>query len=266
VVIEADGPWEHLARYRAPQAWTAPSGYTRGQVFARLAARAGIEVSDASGDRAPGSAWTADTPAFAVAAGERGSTTLERLIEPTPEMLRIAGVTGSFEVCGSFLTSEAPGASERYTLPVQSITVGDHPLLTLESVQELATDWIRLQGPDRYADAFVWDADRVAPGAGYPAVVMEHVRDLAASTDAAATAAAEGALLRRQLLTPIGQLTAPADLGRELYDPVQAEILGNGYTHQLNGSDAVRVIARGMDYKTGKAGPEFTSSLTFGRV
>ncbi len=265
VTIEADGPWEHLARYRAPQAWTAPSGYTRGQVFGRLAGRAGIEVQEAGGDRAPSTSWSTDTPAFAVAAGEHGDTSLRRLLEPTPDFLRIAGTSGAFQVCGSFLTSEDPAVDENYRMPAGPL---DHPLQTLSLVYETETDWVRLQGPDRYADAFYDANGRVAAGLdGYLAgagTIMDHVRDLAATTDALANAAAAGALLRRQLLTPRAELTAPAHLGQELYDPVRSVVSPNG-AYELDG-DLLRVIARGIDYKAGKAGPEYTTTLTLGRL
>jgi hypothetical protein len=40
-----------MDRYRTLSTWTAPASTTRGQVFARIAALAGIEVSEAGGGR-----------------------------------------------------------------------------------------------------------------------------------------------------------------------------------------------------------------------
>ena len=93
VVLEADGPWEQMARFRAPQAWTAPSSTTRRRIFQRIAGRAGLSIGDSS-SLAPSSAWSSDTPAFAIAPGESAAQTLRRLLTPTADFLRVSSSSG----------------------------------------------------------------------------------------------------------------------------------------------------------------------------
>jgi|GEM_PF-1873071 len=265
VTVEADGPWETLSRYRAPQAWTAPAGHTRAQIFSRVAGRAGVEMTEASGPRAPSTAWSTDTPGFAVAAGERASTTLQRLLTPTTDFTRISGADGAVQICGGFSESDDPDVDELWALPHDP--QDDHPLFELAVIDEHQLNWIRLQGDARYADAFHYDGLLgVAPHLAPAWPIMDHLRDLSATTNAAASEAAFAALLRAQSLTPYAELTAPVNVATELFDVINVEVDSPGETTYELDPGIGRIIARGVDYKRGPAGAAYNSVLTLGRV
>lgn len=244
--LEAGGPWEQLASWRAPQAWTAPATTTRAATFARLAARAGLQLSTSS-QLPPSTAWTADTPAFTITAGEPGKSALDRLLAPTTDFLR---GTDAFQVCGLH-----PADTSTYTYgPVLPSSEG-HEISALELADEPLPNWSRVQGPDRYAEAF---EAQEAPAFG-PRIVF--LRNLSATTDALAKAAAAGALRRQRLAQPRGQLTAPANVGQELYDVVTVTAGELGLTSQ-----DYRVIALGLEYRRGPAGARYDSILTLGEL
>ncbi len=249
LVVEADGPWEHLGRFRFTQAWTAPASTSRETIFGRLAGRAGIEVSSASGDRAPSTAWS-DTPAFFVAPGEPARAALQRLLEPTPDFLR-ARLTGGLEVCTADPATE--DITESYSFrPSED---APHPILSLELAESVELNWVRAQGPDRYADAFLADGEPVAQGARFALL-----RDAFAGDDTRATDAATRALARARLIHPAGELVVPANVGQELFDAVSVEVSA------LSLSGSYRVIGLGLDYRSAVAGtPAYNSVFTLGR-
>jgi len=240
--LEAAGPWEQLASWRAPQAWTAPPSTTRAAIFARLAARSGLDLS-ASSVLPPSTAWTTDTPAFAITAAESGKSALERLLAPTTDFLRGAD---AFQICG---LNPADSSSYAYG-------PGGHALTALALSDAPLPNWSRVQGPDRYAEAF--EAEESA--AFGPRMVF--LRNLSATTDGLINGAAAGALRRERLAQPRGELTAPANVGQELYDVVTLNAPHLGLTSQ-----DYRVIALGLEYRRGDAGPaRYDSILTLGEV
>lgn len=262
-IVEADGPWEQMARFRAPQSWTAPSAATRGAIFQRIAGRAGLTVTEASGALTPSTAWSADTPAFAIAPGETAAQTLRRLLAPTPDFLRIAGDTGGFQVCG--LAFEAAADAEAtYGWPADT---GQNPYAAFALVREHEPNWFRAQGPDRYADAFGFEPTHIANRDPYPTEpIFDLTRDISASSNALATAAAEEARSRSQHLALRAELTAPLQSAHELYDVVSIDFDFDTYDGQAFEED-YRIISRGVDFKRGPAqgAPLYNTILQLGR-
>lgn len=233
--LDLIGPWEHFARYRQPQAWQVATGVaTRSATFARLALRAGVEVASGSGSRAPSAAWTADTPAFAVAAGETGASVLARLFATVPDMLQLTH-------------SALRVVSFSETTPAYSYGDGSHPLTAVEIVDEPQDpNWVRVQGPDRYADA-------VTPGqVARHGPRLQLLRQQDATSNARATAAAAAALRRAVMLRPALKVTAAANVGLELFDVVDVD------------GAAARVISIETIYERGPKGPRFDQVLTLG--
>lgn len=250
LIVEASGPWEAMDRYRTLSTWTAPASTTRGAIFQRVAALAGIEVSEATGARAPSTAWSTDAPPFAIAANERGATTLQRLLAVTPDFLRPAFGSGGFEICGSLTDTTA---MEYYHIgpdPGSAL-----PLLDAETAEQLATNWVRLQGPDRYADSFfdtLTYSDTFTRG---PIAVL--VRDQDADDDTKAAGRAAAARQRALQLEPRGRAVSVANVAHELFDIVQLSWNLNpadGLTY-----DTYRVIGINLDYRaspfSGRASP-----------
>ncbi len=239
--LEAAGPWEQLASWRAPQAWTAPASTTRTTTFTRLAARAGLSLSTSS-ELPPSTAWTSDTPEFAITAGESGKQALDRLLAPTTDFLR---GTDAFQICGLDPDDD----------PAYTYGPGDHEIASLELSDHPLPNWSRVQGPDRYAEAFE-AAEAAAFG---PRMVF--LRNLSAATDGLINASAAGALRRQRLAQPRGQLTAPANVGQELYDVVTLTAPQLALTAQ-----DYRVIALGLEYRRGPQGSRYDSILTLGEL
>jgi hypothetical protein len=258
LIVEASGPWEAMDRYRTLSTWTAPASTTRGQVFARIAALAGIEVSEAGGSRAPSTAWSTDAPAFAIAANERGSTTLQRLLAVTPDFLRPAFGAGGFEICGSLTDTSVMQA---YCL---GRGIGNElPLLEAEQTDELAPNWVRLQGPDRYADSFFEFSDN------YDDVfsrgpIAQLVRDQDTDDDDKAENRSIAARQRAAQLQPRGRAVTTANVAHELFDVVSVR-------WNLNPADGLesasyRLIGLGLDYRASPTAttPAYTTTLELG--
>ena len=239
--LEAAGPWEQLAAWRAPQAWTAPTPTTRGTTFATLAARSGLPLSQ-SAQLPPSTAWTTDTPAFAITAGESGKSALERLLAPTTDFLR---GTAAFQICGL-----NPADPSTYTY-----APGAHQITTLELSDDPLPNWARVQGPDRYAEAY--NAQEAA--AFGPRMVF--LRNLSATTDTLINASATGALRRDRLAQQRGELTAPANVGQELYDVITLTA-----PHLTLTAKTYRVIGLGLEYRRGPQGARYDSILTLGEL
>src|SRR5690606_21437982 len=134
-------------------AWTAPASTTRGAIFQYIAGRAGLTVASLTGEWLPSDAWTNEQPAFAIAAGESGGSVLRRLLEPTGDYVR--ATAGSFEAL-SF-------AEDQDTAYDYGNNVA-HPVAEVSTIEQAAPNWFRIQGPDRYADAFdEHEANTVGP-------------------------------------------------------------------------------------------------------
>ncbi|MCC6269504.1 MAG: hypothetical protein IT300_18260, partial [Dehalococcoidia bacterium] len=269
LTVEADGPWEQLARFRAPQAWTAPAGQTRGDIFQRVAGRAGLIVTLASGDRAPSDAWTTDTPEFAIAAGESAAQTLRRLLEPTDDFLRLSA-SGGFEICGIAATdgAETDGA---FIFPMSDAYVDNYShILSFERFDERRPNWHRAVGPDRYADTFLHELGSPVqdePWTSDP--VLAITRDLSADDDSKATAAAERGFHRRFAVQPRAQLVTPLQSAIELYDVIFVGVnaaLPDETTPWTSLNGPYRVIGRGVDFRRGPASgaPVYNSVLDLG--
>ncbi len=239
--LEAAGPWEQLASWRAPQAWTAPASTTRATIFSRLAARAGLSLSTSS-VLPPSTAWSTDTPAFAITAAETGKQALERLLAPTTDFLR---GTDAFQICGL-----DPADTSDY-----EYAPGGHELAELALSDAPLPNWSRVQGPDRYAEAY----EAIEAAAFGPRMVF--LRNLSATTDSLINANAAGALRRERLAQQRGELVAPANVGQELYDVVTLTAPHLGLTSQ-----DYRVIALGLEYRRGPAGARYDSILTLGEL
>jgi hypothetical protein len=244
IAVEASGPWEQVAHWQAPQAWQSAAGaLNRGQLFARVAGRAGFPAYAGTGSRAPSAAWTSGSPSFALTQGEDGASVLRRLLAPVDD--GIATDATSMTVVG---LDAGGSASNGYGGSGQ-------PLATLElRTAAPATNWVRAQSADRYADAFDLDS------------VYQHgarrrwLRLLDATTDAKATSAATGALRRDAWATPAGHLTAPFHAGQQLFDLVSVTAPEVGLTAPAT----FRVIGLGLDYERGPAGAHYDTVLDLG--
>jgi hypothetical protein len=238
VRLAVEGPWERLAAYRAPATWLAPAGSTRGSAISWLAARAGIPLSSA-GDLPPSGAWTTETVGFAIQAGESALAAALRLFEPTPDALR---AESGFEICG--LTPSDPVAA----------TLGGpgHPLLAFEPAAGTRPAWVRIQGPDRSAEAFAGaDLLRDAPA-------LRARREMGATSDSLATAFADRLLARLRRASPVARARVPLHAGFQLYDVVAV-------VHPLapGGAANYRVLGLEVDYR---AGTRYEARLTLGEV
>ncbi|MEX0784230.1 MAG: hypothetical protein WD557_16440 [Dehalococcoidia bacterium] len=241
VVIEASGAWEHASRWHATQAWQTAAGVlARSQVFAHIAARAGI--GHANGGRPPSSDWSSGAPSFALLPGESASAAIARLLAVVSDGVRPD--SDSF-----LLTGCADDDPSDY-----AYAPGEHPIASFTPADEgPRANWVRVQGPDRYAEAF--DAASVA--AHGPRLAQ--VRNLDATTDAKATAMAAGALRRAQWSTPMGRLVAPCNVGQQLFDVVTV----TSETHGIDARD-FRVIGCAWEYERGSGTPRFDSNLELG--
>ena len=236
--ITAVGAWGALERWHAPQAWqTAASLLTRAAIFARIARRAGIDVTSASSPHTPSTDWSTYEPAFAIAAGESGGNIARRLLAVVPDFVRDSASNGTMEVAG--LTPSDPVTAYGGS--------GELPLLALAIDEaERPANWLRVQGPDRYADTFDFrDVYQNGPH-------LKDVRNLDATTDAKAEAWAANALAREISTTPRGRATVPFDASLELYDGVDV----------TGGSATYRAGALALDYKRSPQGATYTLEIT----
>lgn len=234
IMIEAEGPWEQLARWRAPQTWQDDNA-TRSDVAARIAARSGIAISAAD---LPAS-WGEDYPASFTAA-ESGKTALQRVMLGT-------------EV----------GALPRSSMTIRGLSADDSQDWELDQIanferidEEPAPNWVRLQGDGRYADAV--DAESVTRSG--PALAL--ITDLSADTDVKATAHAAAELRKAQVLARKGALTIPFHAGIELWDVI-------GLTESRYGldSDTFRVVALSARFDRSSAKvARFDTIATLGSV
>lgn len=236
-VLRIAGPWERLAAFRAPATWQPPPGSTRGELLTALAARAGIPVASAA-DLPPSGAWTTETAAVAIQAGEAALPAALRLLEPTADAFR---AESGLEICG--LSPAGPAA--------WSLGAGGHPLLAFEPAARALPAWARVQGPDRAAEAFRGD-ELLRDG---PALVPR--RELGAASDALAGAYAARLLARLRRGRPLARARLPFHAGIQLYDVV-------GVVHPLAPGGSARYRALGIETAYGPGG--FETALTLGEV
>ena len=220
VVLDCSGHWERLAAWRASQVWQSPAGeHSRGDLFRRLCAKAGIRVG---GQVSEG--WSDSRPAFAVSPGESGLSAARRLLGVSP----VAVVSD-----GDGVAISRPGddIQERYS-------PGDHPIAAVRLSEGAApANWVRAQGPDHAADAHDFasiyrDGQRLrlvrSPDAGSEGTALEH---------------AAAALDRERREQPAGLLVAPFHAGLELFDIISVTDARLALREQ-----PCRVVELGMEY------------------
>ncbi|MBA4179508.1 MAG: hypothetical protein C0506_02870 [Anaerolinea sp.] len=230
VTLDATGPWEALAHWRAPQAWqTAAAAMTRGAIFARLCARAGVPVTGSGS-----SDWTTFQPAFAIAAGETGASVAERLLSVASDFLRPGvGLTVRPLAAGDATDASYGAAGEH---PIVSLRLSDSPAIA---------NWLRLQGPDRYADSVAL-AELYQHGPR-----LRVVRSQDATTDAKANAYAANAARREAVLDDQGELRCPLHAGQELFDVLSITAPLLGVTARK-----ARIIALAWEYRRSFGGKD----------
>jgi len=240
--LDCSGPWETIARYRAPQAWQVAAGtLNRGAIFTRLAARAGLRLTSSS----PSADWTATSPAFTIAPGEDGRSILHRLLAVVSDQVRTA--SQRFVIVGVSTTD---------TSTYSYGGAGEHGVTAFARVDGTAdNNWIRAAGPDRYAD----DHDFAAIYRHGPQLRL--LRNLDLTTNTKAQNAAAAALRRDTVVAKTGELVAPFNAGQELYDVVTVTVAGAGVS-----AEAFRVVSLGLEYHRGPGNrARYDSILGLGR-
>ncbi len=242
VTLDCIGPWETIARWRAPQAWQIAAGtMTRAAIFTRLAARAGLRLSATS----PSADWTGTSPAFAVAPGEDGRSVLRRLLAVVSDQVRTASQT--FVIVGV-----SAGDASTYSYGA----AGEHGVLAFAHVDGAAEhNWVRSAGPDRYADSHDFAAiDRHGPQ-------LRLLRNLDLTTNTKAENAAAAGLRRDTVVAESGELVVPFNAGQELYDVVTVTVPAAGAS-----AEEFRVVSVGLDYHRGPGNrARYDSILGLGR-
>lgn len=241
ITIDATGPWEAAARWRAPQAWqTAAGSRTRASTFSRVAGRAAIPAAAASSS----TPFTTYTPAFAISPGESGRSVLSRLLAVVTDHARPAA-SGGFTTVDPRTTD---ASTETYG------GAGNHPIVSFADDSTLpGANWLRLSGPDRYADA------ATAASVYQHGPILDQERNLDATTNTKTQEAAAAALRRAYLATPIATLTAPFHCGQELFDVITVNEPTLGISARL-----YRVIGLRLDFSTHIARHHFRIHLTLG--
>jgi hypothetical protein len=243
VTARCVGPWELLNDWHAPSSWQVAQGVqSRGITFQRIASKLGYQLATGS----TSAEWTSGQPAFAHQPNETGAALIERLLAVVTDHLRAE--EGLFRV-RDLTTGEASTFTYGGT--------GNHPIFTASAISGSApANWVRVQGPDRYSDAFD------------PAAVYQHgnrraqLRNLDMSTDAKVNAAATAALRRSTLGTRNSELVTPCNAGQELYDVVTINEPRLGITNQL-----YRVQAVGLEYARGpNPRPRYDTTLELGAL
>ncbi len=242
VTLECSGAWERLARWRAPQAIQfAPAATARDAIFIKIAGRAGVRAANGSSPHAPSSDWSASQPAFAIAAGERGDSVLSRLLEPVSDFMRPSA--DQLEAIGP-TTADPPA----YALGVELSAA-----ILFDAPQP--ANWVRLQGPGRYADAVAYND---AYGSG---PILRTVRNLGATdnTKAAAWAANAAPARRDVVMTEHGQLTLPFHAGLQLLDVVSVADIALELP-----TTSYRIIGIRFTFSRKDPNPRYDTTLTLG--
>jgi hypothetical protein len=243
-LVRGSGPWERAERWRTPQAVQYAATLTRDVIFSNLATRAEAYATENGSDHPPSSDFTGYSPAFGIAAGESAATSLKRLLAVVTDYAIPSGI--SLPVRGTSPLDTADW----------SIGAAAHPYTQLQLIEEAQPhNWVRLQGPDRYADS-VAEADGYRYGGA-----LRVLRELDATTDPKATAWAANAARRDAIEQERGSFVAPFHAGIELLDVVQvaAPELGLAATDY-------RVIKIGMIYTRDGKNARFDTTATLGGV
>ena len=256
--MEGHGLWEELAAYRQVVTWQVASGTeTRGQVHARILGKAGF---GAVADGSVSAEWSGYSPGFSVASGESGDVGLARVVAVVSDLVRHGRVDYG-EVVGATAADGADWAVG---------DSGEHPLSGAEVVDEGAgpATWVRLVGPDRFADAHDFaglyqvgsrwrkrgvtgllragdlaELERAIEGGERRRWIL---RDLEANTDGRAAAWAAAALRQVAVLEELGRVEMPAHAGIELWDVVEVTAPVAGWSGEL-----MRVQEVGLEYERG---------------
>lgn len=234
-VLSCSGPWEAAARWSSPSSQQfAVGARTRNQLFAFVAGRAGVPVLDGGNND-----WNNHQPGFAMSPGESARTALARLAAPAEGVIRHEA--GGFEIVDTPLTGTSG----------DDFGDGRHPVLAAVTVDEAPpVNWLRLQGPDRYADAFdAQSVDRYGPR-------FEVLRSLFADDDTKATAFAADGLEGRDW-APSLRLDVPYHATLRLFDEVTVTL------DQLGLSvEGARVIGIENQYRKSPGKALYQSTLT----
>ncbi len=168
----------------------------------------------------------------------------------------LSGPIGEVAVYSTALSAARIAAHVAAIDPVDYGYGTDHDLPSLELHDApQAHNWLRAQGPDRYAEAATHSA------VALNGARLRVFRNLDATSDDKARAWAVNALRREVVEDVAGELVAPFNAGQQLYDVVSVTeprlgVAGARY----------RVIACGMEYRRGPKGARYDSVLTLGGV
>lgn len=239
VKMRCGGPWTTLRRWRAPRAISiAESTESRIDLVRRYAGRAGIQLLGTAGTD-----MSTQEPGFALNPGESADVAIQRLMAPADEVLRTESGDLTIAVAPTSSSEDYGGAAEH---PVSSA-------IALDPVSQ--HNWHRTVGPDRYADAYDFEA------IAREGQAFDVSRQLFATTDAIAEDYAERTLERLQRDSPRLRLTVPYHAGQTLWDVVTVTV------PELD-IEAVdyRVIGLTAHYERGPAGARFDHILELGEV
>ncbi len=223
VVVHVEGHWERLAGWRASEAVQIVSGaLTRSALFGLVLAKVAIRVSGSGS-----SDWFTLTPGFAIAPGESGLAAARRLLA-VAEVVALAD--------GDTIDIEALDEVSDYTY-----SPTDHPIVELASWDEAPpANWLRVQGPDRYAD------NHDFPSIYRDGAALRQLRNLEADSDVKATAFADAALDRDLREQVAGVLRSAVNAGQQIYDVVTVTDADVGVT-------AVKYRVMGIELRYSRA-------------
>jgi len=243
--ITASGPWEHAAHWSSPVPQVFAEGdATREEIFQYVAGRAGVQTEGAGGPY-----WDDTEPSFLLPPNETARAALIRILRPIPAIVQHEG--GSFAVDQLEDDTETPAPTEHYCY-----TAGQgHPILSATLVdQPPPVSWLRVQGPDRYADAVDDDATgRYGPR-------FDVFRLNPADDDESAQDFSVFALERAQRDWPALRLTVPYHAGQRLWDLVSVHF------QPLSVAAYYYVTAIENRYTRRPLAGEYTTTLTLTRA
>lgn len=249
VKVRCGGPWTTLRRWRAPRAISiAESTESRLDLVRRYSGRAGIQLQGTGGTD-----FTTQEPGFALNPGESADIAIRRLMAPADEVLRTES--------GDLTLAVAPtSSSEDYGAAGASLTSdpspSEHPVASAAALDPVSEhNWHRTVGPDRYADAYDFDA------IAREGQAFDVSRQLFATTDDIAEDYAERTLERLQRDSPRLRLTVPYHAGQTLWDVVTVTVP----ELDIDAQD-YRVVGLTAVYERGPAGARFDHILELGEV
>ena len=227
VTLSCDGPWEAIARWRAPQAWETAAGIqTRAAVATAIVGKSGYQVTST----APSAEWTSGLPAFAFGPNQSGAAAFENLLNILQDHVRTEEQLFRVRDCppseGSVYTF---GGAGQHFLPVCSRTTAEQP-----------HNWTRAASSSRYSEAFDFPSIYAAGNR------LKVQRNLDLGTDAKAIAASSAIARRSVIATALASITVPTNVGIELFDVITVNYALLGLTAAL-----YRVIGISLDYHRG---------------